>query len=51
MLCLPNAAAINSIKARGAGVKESAKGPNYRELSLKAKAPAKFEITFSDMKN
>jgi hypothetical protein len=50
-LGLPNAEAINSITARGASVKESPKGPNYRELSLKARAPAKFEITFSNMKN
>jgi alpha-L-fucosidase 2 len=50
-LGLPNAEAINSIKPSGASVKESAKGPNYRELSLKARAPAKFDITFSDMKN
>jgi len=45
-LCLPNAEQIKSIKAAGAKVKESPKGRNYREVSLKAKAAAKLEITF-----
>jgi len=45
-LCLPNAEGIKSIMGTGVTVKESPKGRNCREVSLKAKAVAKLEIIF-----
>jgi len=45
-LCLPNARAIKSIMGTGATVKESAKGPNYREISLDANVVATYELAF-----
>ncbi len=45
-LGLPRAAAIKAVEASGAGVKESARGANCREVSLRAGRTARLELAF-----
>jgi hypothetical protein len=45
-LGLPRAAAIKAVEASGAGVKESARGANCREVSMKARRTVRLELAF-----